>query len=91
MKTKLNTMYLTSKNGHFGAVIYSLSDVIKYHNEGFIVYQPIFTDYGSLTIPTQSKTKKLFDSNKLLEMEFRNNVPYWNNKPLTKTVADDYY
>lgn len=32
-----NYMYLTSKNGHFGAVIYSLSDVIKYHNEGFIV------------------------------------------------------
>lgn len=83
-------MYLTSKNGHFGRVVYSLNDVIKYHNEGFIVYQPIFTDYGSLTIPTQSKTKKLFDSNKLLEMEFRNNVPYWNNKPLTKTVADDY-
>ena len=50
-------MYLTSKNGHFGAIVYSLSDVIKYHKEGFIVYQPIFTDYGSLTIPTQTKTK----------------------------------
>ena len=83
-------MYLTSKNDHFGAVVYSLDDVIKYHNEGFVVYQPVITDYGALTIPTQSKTKKLFDSGKLPPMEFRNNVPYWNDEPLKRTYSDDY-
>lgn len=83
-------MYLTSKNGHFGAIIYSLENVIKYHKEGYIVYNPIFTEYGSLTIPRQSKMNKMLQNGEINPMEFRDGIPYWNDKPLLKTNSDNF-
>jgi hypothetical protein len=70
-------MYFTSKNGKFGPVLYSTSEVIEFHEKGFIVYQPV---YGL----TRYQVRKLFESNKLLEVEFRNNVPYMGGRPLEK-------
>jgi hypothetical protein len=75
-------MYLTSKNGHFGEIVYSVKDIIDYNNSGYIVYQPIFTNYGASFIPRQSQLIPLLNNGKLLPMEFRNGIPYFNNKIL---------
>jgi hypothetical protein len=82
-------MYSTSKNGHFGAVLYSREEVIDHHNRGFIVYQPLFTDYGAMYLPRQSKIAEYVINGNLIPMEFRDGIPYWNNAILP--VGNPYY
>ena len=68
-------MFLTRKNGRFGLVLYSVDEIIKYHKMGYTIYEPIITKYGSMKIPTQSETKKMFKENKLIEMKFIDGIP----------------
>ena len=74
-------MYLASKNGQY-IVLYRLDDLIAYNKNGFIVYEPMFTNYGGLTIPRQSKVQKMIQNGELRPMGFQNDIPYWRGKPL---------
>jgi hypothetical protein len=81
-------MFLTSKNGHFGQVVYSIKSIIEFKDKGYTIYEPIYTKYGYLHIPTQSKMMKMYLNGELKPMEFIENQPYVNGKELLDTSFD---